>query len=224
MTLEDRIVRLERQNRWMKRVGGVAVVLAGLFLTLGQSKPPDEVSASKFTLVDEKGEGKGAWALHDGEPVFTMHGKGGDRVGLTTSTIVLYRAKDKGRILLSTETELEGPMIAVMFDHATPKTALMRVSAKEGPSVHLESDSGVAHMSVSPTLGSVLVLGTGSGGAKAKLNVHDDGAGFLLESKSGIVGLGMNGKAGSVSIGILPATGPGLEITSPTKKILFKAP
>ena len=40
MTLEDRIVRLERQNRWIKCA---AVVGVGLFFTLGQSKPQDEV-------------------------------------------------------------------------------------------------------------------------------------------------------------------------------------
>ena len=59
MTLEDRLVRLERQNRWMKRVGGVAVVLAGLFLTLGQSKPPDIIEARKFVVVDEQGSAMG---------------------------------------------------------------------------------------------------------------------------------------------------------------------
>ncbi len=45
MTLEERIVRLERQNRWMKRIGGGAVALVGLLLTVGQSKPPDEIKA-----------------------------------------------------------------------------------------------------------------------------------------------------------------------------------
>ncbi len=51
MTLEERIVRLERQNRWLKYA---AVVLVGLFVTLGQSKPQDEPAARIVQLVIKK--------------------------------------------------------------------------------------------------------------------------------------------------------------------------
>ena len=78
MTVEQRIVRLERQNRWMKCAG---VVLVGLLL-IGQSKPQDEVKARRFSLVDEAGKLRGTWVVARGEPHLSMIAGEGGIIGL----------------------------------------------------------------------------------------------------------------------------------------------
>ena len=96
MTLEDRIVRLERQNRWMKRAGGVAVALVGLLLILGQSKPQDTViTARGFIIVDEKGEKRGEFGFSGPRigPRLELFGAAGEAL-LTSEK--LYLAKPQG--------------------------------------------------------------------------------------------------------------------------------
>ena len=38
MTTEQRLERLERQNRWMRRIGAVAVAVAAAVFLIGQGK------------------------------------------------------------------------------------------------------------------------------------------------------------------------------------------
>ena len=80
MTLEERIVRLERQNRWMKCA---AVVAVGLFLTLGQSKPPDtikakHIEAQSFTLLGRDGKVWGGWVVSKRGPIFYLANEGSE--------------------------------------------------------------------------------------------------------------------------------------------------
>ena len=58
MTIEQRVAKLERQNRWMKRGGGLMLAAVACVVLMGQGKPkalPDLVVRS-LTLRD--GEGK----------------------------------------------------------------------------------------------------------------------------------------------------------------------
>ena len=85
MTLEDRIVRLERQNRWMKRVGGGAVALVGLFLTMGQNRQYEYIETKYMTakiikvqiieFVDEDGDNWGGMQFVAGGPNLYLYNK-----------------------------------------------------------------------------------------------------------------------------------------------------
>jgi hypothetical protein len=56
MTTEQRLARLERQNRWMRRIGAVAVAVAAAVFLVGQGKEnPRVVEAEKFVLLDLEG-------------------------------------------------------------------------------------------------------------------------------------------------------------------------
>jgi len=58
MTTEQRLERLERENRWMRRIGAVAVAVAAAVFLIGQGKknaPPDLVVRS-LKVVDKDGK------------------------------------------------------------------------------------------------------------------------------------------------------------------------
>ena len=57
MSVEERLERLERQNKWMRRLGAVGVAVAAAVFLIGQGKEeelPDLVARS-LTLKDEDG-------------------------------------------------------------------------------------------------------------------------------------------------------------------------
>ena len=123
MTLEERLVRLERQNRWIK-CG--AVVLVGLFLTLGQSKPQDEIKARRFALVDEKGEERGVWWTDEHGPRLVLLENGNPRV--------ILGVDEKGSILALKTAQ--GPLgikgNAEVVLHAMKDTCSLRIENISG--------------------------------------------------------------------------------------------
>src|SRR4051794_5500648 len=69
MSIEERLTRLERENRRLK-VGGLLVLLvaASVFL-MGQARPAVEVQAQRFTLVNAAGQRMGEFKVGgDGLP------------------------------------------------------------------------------------------------------------------------------------------------------------
>jgi hypothetical protein len=68
--LNKRLEGLERESRWWKTLGCVALTLLGLTLLIGASgsearKIHDEVKARRFTIVDKKGKSRGRLHLSD---------------------------------------------------------------------------------------------------------------------------------------------------------------
>jgi hypothetical protein len=58
MTTEQRLERLERENKWMRRIGVVAVAVAATVFLIGQGKEkalPD-LKAKSLELIDESGK------------------------------------------------------------------------------------------------------------------------------------------------------------------------
>ncbi|MCP4200939.1 MAG: hypothetical protein GY769_03295 [bacterium] len=56
--LSNRLERLERENRWMRRVGFAVVVVAMAVALIGAAKPeeiPEMIEARMFRVIDEKG-------------------------------------------------------------------------------------------------------------------------------------------------------------------------
>ncbi len=57
MTVEQRLERLERQNRWLKRIATVCVAVVAVVFLLGQGKDkPRVVEAEAFVLRDSEGK------------------------------------------------------------------------------------------------------------------------------------------------------------------------
>jgi hypothetical protein len=58
MTLEQRLERLERENRWMRRLGAVAVAVVAAVLLMGQDKAKDlpDLVVRSLTVKDKDGK------------------------------------------------------------------------------------------------------------------------------------------------------------------------
>jgi len=56
MTTEQRLERLERENRWMRRIGAVGVAVAAVFL-IGQGKEKElpDLEGRSLSVVDTNG-------------------------------------------------------------------------------------------------------------------------------------------------------------------------
>ena len=61
----ERLEKLERQNRRMKQVGAVALIIAAAVLLMGQASPNRTVEANEFVLQDESGAVHGRFGLVD---------------------------------------------------------------------------------------------------------------------------------------------------------------
>jgi hypothetical protein len=83
-TLVTRLERLERQNRWFKRLGGVVLVVAcvGLLMAAQGQSGPKAVDANRVSLRDDAGNERGfVKASADGMAIVFTAG-GGPRTGL----------------------------------------------------------------------------------------------------------------------------------------------
>src|SRR4051812_30269298 len=73
MNIEERLTRLERENRRLKVAALVLVaVIASAFL-MGQARPPSELVAQRFTLVNGDGVRIGELKDVDGLPYFILY-------------------------------------------------------------------------------------------------------------------------------------------------------
>lgn len=79
MELDIRVARLERENRRIKRLGLMALVVTGLIITLGQARPqqPDVIRATKFVLVDDNGQQRATLGIENGGPALVLEDTNG---------------------------------------------------------------------------------------------------------------------------------------------------
>jgi hypothetical protein len=54
-SIRERLEKLERQNRWLKRTGLAVLLLTAAVLLMGQARPSHTVTATKFVLLDSQG-------------------------------------------------------------------------------------------------------------------------------------------------------------------------
>ncbi len=194
MTLEDRIGRLERQNRWMKCA---AVTAIGLFVTLGQSKPQDIITARGFAVVDEKGKLRGMFNVAEGEASLWLNDKknGKPVVGLSSEpAMIMLDGNEHGRIALGVSPGIEG--------------------GDKGPGITLFSKHGQVQMQVARTGGTQLSLQSESALREIVLTASKEGAGVTVKGKEGTLFLGATDDE----------DGPSMVIVDPTNKALFRAP
>jgi hypothetical protein len=74
--LTQRVNRLEKENRRMKRLAGLAVVGITALMLMGQAKPshvPKVSEAERFVLRDPNGKVRAALAVVKNQPVLTLH-------------------------------------------------------------------------------------------------------------------------------------------------------
>ncbi len=134
--IEKRIQRLERENRVLKRLGLVLLVVIGTGLTMGQAtRVSGVIEGEKFVLKDPGGNVRGIWGFttdkkHVGPPnqvaaypelcFFDTKGRPGIQIGVSVegagtenedSYILLYdnkAPKERQPLLLGTAIDAEG--------------------------------------------------------------------------------------------------------------------
>jgi hypothetical protein len=121
-----RLEKLERQNRWLKRVGALVLVFAGVGLVMGaQERPNGQRSEEAFSLrdangkqrvwlgmgtegplfrfTDENGAEISSWMVTKGGMAFRfLNSKGGLRTGLSLEPagVAMVSVDDRGRLVV----------------------------------------------------------------------------------------------------------------------------
>ncbi|MFQ5894499.1 MAG: hypothetical protein ACE5JJ_01585 [Nitrospinota bacterium] len=114
MTLEERLSRLERQNRRLKQVGALALALLGSILLMGQALPKSRtVEAEKLVLKDPKGRERARLWIDKNGPRLTFY----DEKGTSQDSIVVdLGASWTGEAGLFLYNRLRGTRVALETD------------------------------------------------------------------------------------------------------------
>jgi len=124
MTTEQRLERLERENKWMRRIGAVAVAVAAAVFLVGQGKDKElpDLEVRSLTVKDEDGRTRAMLAtLSDGLPYLSLSDKDGrPRAVLTTllngSPVLSLCDKDGKRRALLALRSVDGSPRLHLFD------------------------------------------------------------------------------------------------------------
>ncbi len=114
MTIEQRVAKLERQNRWMKRGGGLALAAVACVVLMGQGKTGlKRLTGRQLFLKDEQGT-QYAWmgGTDDGSAQLNLHWKEGVGIHLGTgpdrsSLLKLFGNDASARISVTDNTTLD---------------------------------------------------------------------------------------------------------------------
>jgi hypothetical protein len=119
--LTQRLDRLERENRWLKRVGAAGLIgLAGvLFMGAALAKVPDEVRAKAFVVVDDAGIERAR--LFNSALMLVPAGKTG---------LMLYASQD--HISLSVVDKTKRAELNGIFQIRADGGGILRIPAKDG--------------------------------------------------------------------------------------------
>jgi hypothetical protein len=165
-TLEDRVAKLERENRRWKR-GAVLVlaVLSGLVL-MGQTPRPrvsDEVRTRSLVIVDQAGKERAALSAFKEGPRLSLWDEAGNE------RVALYANKDEGHLSLRDQVGNERASLqggkdgaALFLQDEAGKEQVSLYAGKEGPRLLLDDAEGYT-----ATLGATELV-TPSTGTKVK--------------------------------------------------------
>jgi hypothetical protein len=122
MTLEQRVEKLERQNRWMKRVGAVAVAVVAAVALIGQAKDEElkDLRVRSLKVVDDKG---------------TV----GIELGSSPAGSVLFLADKDGKRRAVLSTVLDESPALTLFDKHGKGRAQLALRENGNPVVTLEN-------------------------------------------------------------------------------------
>ncbi|MCJ7502590.1 MAG: hypothetical protein MUP80_05970 [Acidobacteriia bacterium] len=201
--LEIRLAKLERQNRFWKRLGLLFLLIAGSGFLLAQAPrkplsaaPTQAVQAATYdTLVvhrlelrDKAGKLRGVWTVEAGQPF-----------------LALYDAAGNPRAILIVGTD--GPDLR-LYDPAGNTRAMLGATT-DGPLLALSDAAGNSHAGLFVrAAGPGLVLSDAAGKLRASLAVDADGSRLALTDTAGKTGAGL----------AVTADGPGLALTDSAGK------
>ena len=168
MTIDQRVAKLERQNRWMKRGGGLALAAIACVVLMGQGKPKElpDLRARSLTITDAKGkrrislhatEAGPRLDLYDatGKPRATLFVAGEDYSALVlkdkhqVSRATLFVKGDNTSVVLHDAKRKKFVSVGILADSAgltvrdeRKRMRIMLILAERGPSLFLHDSKG----------------------------------------------------------------------------------
>jgi hypothetical protein len=157
--LWSRIEALERQNRRIRHIGVLLLILAGSVFLMGQAKAARTIEATRFILKNVKGKKRAELGLRLDGPELAFY-------------------DDKERTLLSIGLLEDGP--GLLLWNSEEKKVVSFSSTATGPMLNLSDENGARRLNLSVTNGgpAVGLLGA-TGEAKAALGLTPAGNPFL---------------------------------------------
>jgi hypothetical protein len=216
MTVEERLERLEKENRRLKYLlFSLLFLVAGVFFmgatTKKVSSIPDEIKAHKFTLVDKDGEVRGEWnegslglwdkgknslmilGCGDGGPLLGLYDKEKDSVVLNVvggAADIICSQERKPRMILSTG---KGEPTLTLFGEGGEGVIALGMGKDFGLSILKGREGVVLGLEKGPAL--TLLE---EGGKRAVLSATEEGSGLGLFDKYQNMRVGLAaGKEGS---------------------------
>ena len=158
-SIEVRVARLERENRWLKRAGLVGLLLIGLLAVVELARPQPVVAqavgpmtASGFYVVDRQGQIRAGLSMNNSQ---------------SAPQLALYAPPRPG-------SQSQQPLALITLSDAGEPVLAMSPPSGGGPSLVVVANIGGAQLSMGP-------IGSGWG---LSLNAQPDGSGSAAISDS----------------------------------------
>jgi len=139
----ERLEKLERQNRRLKQMGAVALLIAAAVLLMGQASPNRTVEANEFVLRDGNGKVRGTFSMADlGPQLALLDANGIQRVNLllTVRTPSLFLSDANGQNRVALQVSETGPFLD--FYRTDGELAAWFLGPDEGGLIGLRAPNG----------------------------------------------------------------------------------
>jgi hypothetical protein len=146
MTLEQRLEKLERENRWTRRIGAVAVAAAAVLLLVGQGRQTEgwHLVAKSVTINDAAGRPRIRLGQERGPPQLVfLDASGRPHITLgETSTGPLLRFRDKNEVRVVLSADYDGSASLLLTDAAGKSRCGLGTDPDGSPSVEIRDEDG----------------------------------------------------------------------------------
>lgn len=127
-TLSRRIEKLERQNRRLRLVGCLTMLLMSAFLLMGQALPKSKViEAENFRLIDSAGNKRAELSIKEEEPILSFYYKG--QLSLPAVEVGLEHQRTLGYLspmLTLRSNKIDGSYVVLdLYKDGTPRLSLL---------------------------------------------------------------------------------------------------
>jgi hypothetical protein len=202
----QRLERLEKENRRLKRLGLAALAILGAALVMGQSPTKRTLEANEFILRDASGSVRATLKMDKGEPLLSLLGSNG-KAEAAPEQIDFADSNGTRRVMLGSHS-------AIYHQLAEGKT----VFTDEGPGLLLSGPDGETRADFRGMADGAELLLYGQNSADSTKQVYlssgGDGPSLTVADEKGFKAV-----IGSVSLSI-PSTG-GSSRTSAASFVLF---
>ena len=114
----ERLAHLEKQNRRMKQIGAVVLIVAASVLWMGQAAPTNQtLEAREFVLKDESGHRRAWLGIRADAPGLLLYDASGEKVraflGVAADGPGLHLADAEGKVRASLSVKQDQPGLVV---------------------------------------------------------------------------------------------------------------